>query len=96
MQPGDHTPNYTSLTDVTFDTGEAYARDTIHLEGQQQTMPMDRRIFVEVVCDPQANILTLAEANERARHSAVEADRSADFTIDAHRLTSNAQAYVSP
>src|SRR3546814_9260682 len=74
--------------------GEADAGNTVHLERQDQPVPVDRAVLVEIVDDGQARCLPFLQPDERRGHCAVDPDRAADLAVDAHRLPGDAQRYV--
>ncbi len=55
--------------------GEADAGNAIHLERQDQTMPVDRRVFLQMVGDREADILPLLQPDERRGQRAVDHHR---------------------
>ncbi len=66
------------------DAREAHAGNAVHLERDEQAVPVDRAVLVERVMDAQAYPLTFLEADQRAGHGAVDADRTADLAVDLH------------
>jgi len=56
------------------DAGEADARHAVHLKGDDQAMPMDRRIFLQLIGDGQADTLSFAQADQRRGDSTVNRD----------------------
>lgn len=66
--------------------GEADAGHAIHLERQQQAVPVDRGLLVQIVDDGERRVLPFAEAQQRRRHRAVDADRMLRLAVDRHHL----------
>ena len=54
------------------DAREADARHAIHLERQQQAVPVDRGVLVQGVGHRETGVLTFAEAQQRRRQQAVD------------------------
>ena len=48
-----------------LDAGKRYPGDTVHLKRHEQTVPMDRRVFAQKICDPQLNIVPFAPSQQR-------------------------------
>jgi len=46
----------------------------VHVEGQQQPVPVDRGVFAEHVGDVETDLLPFPEADQRPRHRAVDRD----------------------
>ena len=69
-----------------LDARKADTRHAVHLERQQQTVPVDRAVDVEIVDDAEPRGLALFQTNKRTRHSAVDPDGPAYFTVDPHCL----------
>src|SRR3546814_5848930 len=59
-----------------LDAGEADAGNTVHLERQDQPVPVDRAVLVEIVDDGQARCLPFLQPDERRGHCAVEDRKS--------------------
>ena len=78
-----------------LDAGEADAGNAVHRKGDQQPMPVDRAVHVEVVGDGQADLLPLFQANERRGHRAVHADRGRGLSIDGKFETVDRQRDLS-
>ncbi len=57
-----------------LDAREAYARYAVHVEGQDQPVPVDRGVLVQIVGDRDAGDLAFLQANEWARHRPVDGD----------------------
>src|SRR3546814_10785228 len=55
-----------------LDSGEADARHAVHLERQDQAVPMDRTVLVEVIYDGELRSLSFLEAYQRRRHRSEE------------------------
>jgi hypothetical protein len=55
-----------------LDAREADAGHTVHLEGQQQAVPVDRGFFVKRVGHRQADVLALPQPDQRSRNRAVD------------------------
>src|SRR3546814_10935220 len=62
-----------------LDSGEADARHAVHLERQDQDVPMDRTVLVEVIYDGELRSLSSLEAYQRRRHCAVDSNRTAQL-----------------
>src|SRR3546814_14579482 len=67
------------------DAGEADARHPVHLEGQEQPMPVDRAVFVQRIGDVEADRTPFLQAQQRRRSRAVDGDRFAGPATDAER-----------
>ena len=61
---------------------EADARHAIHLEGQQNAMPVDGGVFIQRVGDGEARVLAFAKAYKRRRQRAVDGDGVAGAAAD--------------
>ena len=57
------------------DAGEAYPWNAIHLERNEQSMPVDRRIFGQVVFDDEPDVLTFAQPYQGRWNGPVDGDR---------------------
>ena len=77
-----------------LDTGEGNARHTVILRRNEQAMPVDRAVLIQVVDDIQAHSLALAQADQGRGHRAVDADRLGCATVDHHRLTRDPERNV--
>ena len=55
-----------------FDPRVAEARNTVHVERHQESVPVQGRNLIELVRDPQDDVLTLLEAEKRARNHPVD------------------------
>ena len=49
-----------------LDAVVAEARDAVHVGRHQEAVPVDRRVLVEIVPDPEDRLLALPQAQERA------------------------------
>src|SRR3546814_11839941 len=79
-----------------LDSGEADARHAVHLERQDQAVPMDRTVLVEVIYDGELRSLSFLEAYQRRRHCAVDPNRTAQLAVSPHCLACDAaQTIVS-
>jgi hypothetical protein len=65
------------------DPGEAHARNAVHLERQQQAVPMDRAFLLQRIADREADIVPLLQPDHRPRNRAVDADRMTVTPADA-------------
>ena len=57
------------------DAGEADARNAVHLKGEDQAVPVDRRVFLQPVGDGEADILAFFEPDQRRWQRAIDGDR---------------------
>ena len=57
-----------------FNSGKADARDAIHLEGQQDAVPMNRRGVGQAVGDANGGHLSLEPADQRARDGVIDSE----------------------
>ena len=57
-----------------LDAREADAGHAVHLERQNEPVPVNRAILVEIVGHCETDVLALLEADERCGHGAVDAD----------------------
>src|SRR3546814_1643044 len=83
--------NFVNEGRTRLDPRKADAGNAVHLERQDQPVPMYRAILVEIVDDPQPRLLPFLQADERSGDRAVDPDRPADLAIDAHRLPRDPQ-----
>ena len=65
-----------------LDAGERNAGNTVHLEWDEQSVPVNRRILHQHVRDVDADIVAFPEPDKRARDGAVDARRHAGFPIN--------------
>src|SRR3546814_16659476 len=68
------------------DAGKADPGHAVELRRDQQPMPVDRAVLVEIVRYRQADGRSLLQPDERCRDSAVHADGMACPTVDGHHL----------
>src|SRR3546814_2354694 len=59
------------------DAGKADAGHAVHVEGQDEAVPVDGRVLVQRVFDVDPDILAFAKADERGGEHAVHCDRVA-------------------
>src|SRR3546814_1313660 len=69
-----------------LDARKADPRHTVHLERQQQAVPMDRAFDIEVVDHVEPRGLALFQADKRPRNGAIDADRSEEHTSELQSL----------
>src|SRR3546814_7990504 len=74
-----------------LDAGKTDAGYAVHLKGQDQTVPVDRAVFVKIVDDGEACGLSLLQPDKRRRHRAVDPDGTTEPAVDPHCLPRNAQ-----
>ncbi len=79
-----------------LDAGEADARHTVHLERQQQAMPMDRGVLVQCVGDRQAHVLAFAHPQHGGGQQAVDRHRMAGAPADDEFGTAHRQVDIRP
>src|SRR3546814_19481731 len=77
-----------------LDAGKTDAGYAVHLKGQDQTVPVDRAVFVKIVDDGEACGLSLLQPDKRSRHRAVDPDGTTEPAVDPHCLPRNAQGDV--
>ena len=77
-----------------LDAGKRDAGYPVHGGGNQQTVPVNRGLLVEVVDDVEPSGLAFLQADDWPRHRAVEADRLHRAAVDHHRLARDAQRDV--
>src|SRR3546814_9186127 len=75
-----------------LDSGEADARHAVHLERQDQAVPMDRTVLVEVIYDGELRSLSVLEAYQRRRQCAVAPNRSEGHTSELQSLRPQSNA----
>ncbi len=66
------------------DAGKGHARHAVHLKRHQDAMPVDGRIRVQPVGDPQCDLVALAPAQKRRRQLAIDGDGVAGTAVDDH------------
>lgn len=76
------------------DSGKADAGDAVHVERQDQPVPVDRAVLIERVFNMQPDSLPFLEPDQRPRDRAVDADRMGRLAIDTDHLMGDAQADI--
>ena len=74
------------------DAGKADAGNAVHLERNEQAVPVDRAVFVKVVDDGQARRLSLLQPDERRRHRSIDPDRAADLAVEPHLVDASGES----
>ena len=72
-----------------LDTGEAYARHTVHVGRHKEAVPVDRGLLVQGIGDGDPGLLPLLEAQHWTRDRAIDGHRMADLPIDGDRRVAN-------
>ncbi|MNJ36596.1 hypothetical protein D3C77_313900 [compost metagenome] len=79
-----------------LDAGEADPRHPVHLERQQQAVPVDRRVLVQRVGHRQAHVLALAHPQQGRGQEAVDRHCVAGAPADGEVGTAHRQVDVRP
>ena len=77
-----------------LDAREADPRDAVHLERQQNAMPVDRGVLVQRIGHRQACGLTLAKSQQRCRQKTIDGHGMAGATSDGKRRMAHRQVDV--
>ena len=64
------------------DARKAHARNAVHLERHEQTMPMDGCGLVQLVVDHKGNVVAFAKANKRTGNGPIDAERLAGAPVN--------------
>ena len=68
-----------------LDAGKTDAGHAVHIEGQDDAVPVDGRVLLQGVRNPQDGFFAFAEAEERAGDGAVDSRRRGLSTVDVQR-----------
>ena len=77
-----------------LDAGKGDAGHAVHLERQEQPVPVDRAVLIQRILDVQPDLLPLAQPDQRPGDGAVDPDGMALAAVDRHHLVRNAQMNV--
>jgi hypothetical protein len=78
-----------------IDAGEADSGNAVHLERQDQPVPVDRGLLVgERVDESEPRLLPFAQPDQRGGRGAVDPDRVALAPVDHHHLVGDAKVDV--
>ena len=66
------------------DAGEAESRNAVHLEGQDQAVPVDGGVVAQPIVHAQDCVITLAQPDERPRHRSVDGRGGGRSALDPH------------
>ena len=77
-----------------LDAGEGHARNAIHLERHQKTVPMDGGVLVEVIGHRKPDVLAFPQPQQGSRNCAVDGDGVSRATIDREARVTDPQVYV--
>src|SRR3546814_16777590 len=76
-----------------LDAGERDPGHAIHLGRQEQAVPVDGTIFVEIIDHVETHHLAFAKADEGGRHRDVHAGHSGLAYVDDHGMLRNPQGH---
>src|SRR3546814_5645614 len=77
-----------------LDAREADAGHAVHVERQDEAVPVDGRVLIERVLDVDAGILPFTQTDEWGRENAVHRDRMAGAAADRERAVRDLEVYV--
>ena len=72
-----------------FDAREADARHAVHMEGDKQSVPMDRGVFGKPVGDVHCDVIALAQPQERTGKCAIDSGCHTGFAVEPDRELPN-------
>jgi len=72
-----------------IDAGKGDAGHAVHLERQQNAVPVDRGRLVEMVVHPQVGVLSFPEFDDRAGRGVIERDSGCPAAGDIDRLAAD-------
>ncbi len=74
-----------------FNAVKRNAGHTVHLERQNNTVPVDRGIFFQFILHTQHHLFAFFHTNKRSGHGSVNADSSTLLPVNSFRHASNGQ-----
>ena len=77
-----------------LDARKRHARHAVHIGRQDQPVPVDRAVLLELIDDVEPHALAFAQPDQRGGDRAVETDCAELAPVDAHRLPGDGQRDV--
>src|SRR5215470_2227880 len=74
-----------------LDPREAHAGHAVHVWGEKQSVPVNRRIFFQTVRDPQRRLLTFFQPNHWTRDCSIDRHRHPGSSVEVEHLLADGQ-----